>query len=538
MSLLSRLMARFAKLPRAETYDIAVERNLKVPMQDGIMLLANRYSPRKGGSRPTILMRTPYGRGNFDYIARLFAERGFQVLLQACRGTDGSEGEFDAFRQEHLESKPTVEWIKRQDWFNGDLALYGPSYLGYVQWPIAAEAGQELKALVAQMCSPDIRRAIYPGGSLALDIFLRWAVGVGQGSPSIPVAMKIQRRLKRGCDHLPLRDADVVVSGQPARFWRDVVDHQPDDDWWKAQDYWAQVPQVTVPVQLFSGWYDFFLPDVVRLYEELRRAGRQPHLIVGPWAHGSWQVIQHDVREALPWLRAHLLGDRSGLRDLPVHLYVMGANEWLDYADWPPAEYRPQRWHLQSEHRMAPQAPVASEPDRYRYDPANPTPAVGGIGQVTNFGAKDQRKLEARPDVLTYTSVPLNRDLEAIGHAQVELYVRSSLEHTDFFACLCDVDPSGKSINVSSAIFRAHPGHPAPEADGCLKVCFDLWATAYRFRREHRIRLQVSSGAHPLFARNLGTGESLATATTMRIAEQSIYHDPAHPSAVILPVSV
>jgi hypothetical protein len=156
---------------------------------------------------------------------------------------------------------------------------------------------------------------------------------------------------------------------------------------------------------------------------------------------------------------------------------------------------------------------------------------------VTNYGAKDQRKLEARSDVLTYTSAPLNRDLEAIGHVRVELYVRSSLEHTDFFACLCDVAPSGTSINVSSAIVRARPEQPTPEADGCLRVCFDLWPTAHRFRSGHRIRLQVSSGAHPLFARNLGTSEPLATGITMRVAEQSVYHDPAHPSAITLPLS-
>ena len=147
MSLMSRLMARMSKLPRAETYDIVVERDLKIPMPDGVVLLATRYYPRSaGGKLPTILLRIPYGRGGFDYVARLFAERGFQVLLQACRGTDGSEGELDAFRQEHLDSKPTIDWIKQQAWFNGDLALYGSSYMGYVQWPIAAEFNTRIKS--------------------------------------------------------------------------------------------------------------------------------------------------------------------------------------------------------------------------------------------------------------------------------------------------------------------------------------------------------------------------------------------------------
>ena len=303
------------------------------------------------------------------------------------------------------------------------------------------------------MCSPDIRRAIFPGGSLSLEIFLRWAVGVGRGNLSIPNSIRIQRHLKRGSNHLPLREADTVVGGQPVRFWRDLVDHNPDDDWWAAQNYWARVSQVTVPVQLFSGWYDFFLPDVVRLYEALRRSGRQPHLIIGPWAHGSWQLTSYDMREALPWFRGHLLGDPSGLRQQPVRLYVMGVNEWRDYPDWPPAEYHAQRWYLQSEHRLATESPRKSEPDRYRYDPANPTPHVGGIGQVTNYGARDQRKLETRPDVLTYTTTPLDRDLEVIGHVQVELYVRSTWStRISLLACAMSIRRANRSTSAARSV--------------------------------------------------------------------------------------
>lgn len=536
MTLMSRLMARLGSLPPAQTYDVVVDRDLSMRMPDGVCLMASRYSPRHGELRPTILLRTPYGRANFDYVARLFAERGFQVLLQACRGTDGSEGTFDPFRQEAGDGLPTVAWIKQQAWFNGVLALYGPSYLGYAQWSIGPAGDPALKAMVAQMCGPDIRRAIYPGGTLSLDIFLRWALGVGRGNLSPIAAMRIQRNLQRGTDHLPLLEADLAVTGEASAFWSQVVAHAGDDEWWQAQDAWPSVAQVTAPVQLFSGWYDFFAPDVVRLYETLRAAGRTPQLIMGPWAHGSWQLSQHDVREALTWFNANLLGDPSGLRPEPVHLQLLGTDTWQDFPDWPPPGFGPTRWHLQPNGGLALHPAAASAPDQYRYDPADPTPAVGGIGQIRNFGSKDQRKLETRPDVLTYTSAPLDRDLDVIGHVGIELFARSSLQHTDFFACLCDVNPNGHSFNIASGIQRTTPGFPPKQADGSLKLAFELWPTAARFLRGHRIRIQVSSGAHPLFARNLGTSQPLATGTDLRAADQQILHDPEHPSAVLLPI--
>jgi len=151
-------------------------------------------------------------------------------------------------------------------------------------------------------------------------------------------------------------------------------------------------------------------------------------------------------------------------------------------------------------------------------------------------GSKDNRALEARTDVLVYTSAVLDHDLEVIDLVQAELFVKSSLENTDFFVRLCDVHPSGKSFNICDGIRRLRPGRPTPEKDGTIKVDVEMWPMAYRFARGHRIRLQVSSEVHPRFARNLGSGESLATATTLRVADQMVYHDPAYPSAIILPV--
>lgn len=219
-----------------------------------------------------------------------------------------------------------------------------------------------------------------------------------------------------------------------------------------------------------------------------------------------------------------------------MRIFVTGAKEWRSLPDWPPPDAQPQRFYLQPGRGLGRALPGASEPDRYRYDPADPTPALSGPVLTGKSRPTDNRQLEARPDVLTYTSAPLEQDLEVIGPVQADLFARSSLEHTDFFARLCDVDQRGKSLNVCDALLRVCPGHPEPAADGTLHLTIDLWPTAHRFRRGHRLRLQVSSGAHPRYARNTGSGEPLSSATKLIIADQSIYHDPDHPSAIVLSV--
>ena len=543
MTLTSRLMGWMFKLPPAETYDVVVEREIKVPMPDGVNLLADHYYPRGSAKLPTILVRSPYGRGNIWGLvfARFFAERGFQVLVQSCRGTFGSGGEFDAFRNERTDGLATVEWLKKQPWFSGEFATLGPSYLGLVQWAIAADAGPELKAMMTQITSSEFRNSDYIGGSFGLDTSVFWINLMTHQEDSHMAALSAQRsdkKLRPALNHFPLSEVDMVAVGKPVPYFREWLEYHEDNDQWKEVDFSPTVPQVTAPVLQLGGWYDIFLPHTFADYERLRGAGRNPYLTIGPWAHNDLRWMPTAVRESLMWLRAHVLNDRSSLREKPVRLYVMGANEWREYDAWPPAGYADQRWHLQADKGLSPQTPADSDPDHYRYDPADPTPAVGGASLSQNAGPKDNRALEARPDVLCYTSAPLEGDVEVIGAVRAELYVQSSLAHTDFFARLCAVDPSGKSINLCDGILRLRPGCPDPEADGCLKIAINLWPTAYRFQKGHRIRLQVSSGAHPLFVRNPGSGEPLATATTLCVAEQSVYHDPSHPSAIILPVKV
>lgn len=537
MTLLSRLVGRFAKLPPAKTHAVVVERDLKIAMPDGVVLLADRYVPRGSERPPTILVRSPYGRRGFFGLlyGRLFAERGFQVLVQSTRGTFGSGGAFDPYGNEHDDGLATIAWLKQQPWFSGVLATTGPSYLGLVQWAIARDAGADLQAIAIQVSTSNFHDRTYAGGSFGLDNALSWTHMMAfQEKRSFSSQIGARRKLQPLFAHLPLRDLDQLAIGRHS-FFQEWLDHpEADSNYWQRRTFDKALEDIAAPINLVGGWYDIFLPWQVRDYRLLREAGKRPFLTIGPWAHASFGLMAAGVAESLAWFNAHLLGEPSQLRQLPVRIFVTGANEWRDLPDWPPPDARSQRFYLQAAFGLAPHLPEASSPDQYRYDPADPTPALAGPVLMGKSLPTDNRKLEARPDVLTYTSAPLEHDLEVIGPVQAALFVRSSLDHTDFFVRLCDVDQRGTSLNVCDALLRVQPGQPACAADGTLPLTIDLWPTAHRFRRGHRLRLQVSSGAHPRYARNTGSGEPLASATKLLVADQSIYHDPDHPSAIVL----
>ncbi len=544
MTMTSRFFGRALQLPPAQTRNVRVERDLEVPMPDGAVLLADRYAPP--ADKPAlVLVRSPYGRrGPFGLMyGRLLAERGFQVLVQSCRGTFGSGGRLDPFA-ERDDGLATVAWMRRQPWYPGSFGTAGPSYLGLTQWAIVADAGPELKGIAAQITTSDPAATIYQGGAFALETMLRWVDHAAQQERRLTTLRqrRVAARLQPLLAHLPLADLDQLATGRRVSYWQDWLTHdQPADPYWDTRRFSDRLAAVSAPVSLVGGWFDPFLPAMLRDYAELRAAGRphraEPYLLIGPWQHLDQEAIAASVRDSLAWLRAHLLGDTSQLRPAPVRIFVGGVNGWRDLPGWPPPS-QAQRWHLHAGHGLGPQPPAASEPDSYTYNPASPTPSLGGPGEPRNRQAQpDNQTLETRPDVLTYTSQPLDRDLEVIGQATAELFVGSSRAHTDFFARLCDVDQAGRSVNICDGLLRLSPGKPPPGPGGTTRAHIDLWSTAHCFRAGHRLRLQVSSGAHPRYSRNTGTGEPIASATTLAIAHQSVYHDPSHPSAIVLPVS-
>ena len=540
MTLATRAAGWLGHLPPARTHDVVVRRDIAIAMPDGVTLLADRYRTRGDAAQPIILMRSPYGRGNvWGLGASVFAERGYQVLVQSCRGTGGSGGEFDAYRHEAADGLATLAWIERQPWFSGKVAMFGPSYLGIVQWAVATDPPPSLRAMAAPISSARVRAFTYPEGSFSLDSTLTWLTILERQRHGGLDGLRHQRgekkRMARGVATAPLRDADVAVTGAPVPFYQDWVARMDDDAFWAPVEFDRHLATLGVPVSMVTGWYDIFLPAQLADYRALRDAGHDARLTIGPWKHTDPGVAGESVRDALDWFGRQLLEGETAPPRSRVRLFLGGARRWIEVDEWPPPARR-MRWYLQPGGGLRAGQAAASNPDRYRYDPADPTPSVGGSLLARSGGPRDNRTLELRGDVLAYSSDVLVRDLEVIGPITAELHVRSTLDHTDFFVRLCDVEPSGKSVNICDGLTRLTPDAWERGADGTATVEVRLWPAAHVFRRGHRIRVQVSSGAHPRFVRNLGGGEPLATAVTMHVADQEVWHDPGHPSAIVLPV--
>lgn len=545
MSLASAIVARRLHLPRARTRDVVCERDLRIPTDDGAVLLADRWVARdtRRMPQPTVLVRSPYGRRQVLglLLGRLLAERGFQVVLQSVRGTFGSEGEWSPF-EEREDGLDTLRWLREQPWHAGRIGMVGPSYLGLVQWAIAREAGDDLAALAIQVSASQFHGQAHAGGSISLETAASWLVMVGaQERRLAPLQMgRALRRLPALFeDHGPLEDFDMRATGAPVAWYRQALaSPEREDAYWVTRDFAAGVGDVRAPVQLIGGWQDIFLPWMLADHASLVAAGRAPQLIIGPWSHTSPGLTAASLHEGIAWLRAHLFDDPRLLRPGAVRVFVTGersAGGWRELEAWPPPGTGETRRWLGPDGSLHDAVPGASGAHGYRYDPARPTPSLGGPVLLARAPVLDNRPLEERDDVLTFTGPALAAPLEAIGPVRVELFVRTSEPHFDLFARVCDVDVDGVSRNVCDALTRIAPERPAPAADGVRRVAFDLWPTAHRFAAGHRVRLQVSSGAYPRYARNPGTGEPPGGAGELRPVDVEVLHGPEHPSVLVLP---
>jgi uncharacterized protein len=548
MSLLSQILARRMRLPCGRTEDVICERDLLATMDDGEMLLADRWVAADARERPqpTVLVRSPYGRRQFVgmLLGRLLAERGLAVVVQSVRGTFGSGGQFSPF-DERDDGLATLRWIRDQPWHAGPIGMIGPSYMGFVQWAVAGQPSADVAAMSIHVSASQFYDQTYAGGSLSLETLASWMVLIAaQESRLAPVAInRALRSLPGRLAELPLGDLDERATGAPVRWFREAFgDVDREGDYWSARDFSSTVTEVTAAVSFVGGWYDILLPWMLDDFEALQAAGRGPQLLIGPWSHASPEMVGASEREGIAWLRAHLLGDDRLVRDAPVRVMVTGERSgggWRDLPVWPPPDTGERRLHLAPDRGLLDQAPVGESPDgdRYRYDPADPTPSLGGPVLLERSAVVDNAPLEMRHDVLIYTTAPLAQTVEAIGHVSVELWARASEPYFDLFARVCDVDCHAVARNVSDALTSISPGRAQENADGTWRVRWRLWPIGHRFAAGHCIRLQISSGAHPRYARNPGNGDiaAHASADTMRAVEIEILRSAEYPSALVLP---
>ncbi|MGW1148874.1 CocE/NonD family hydrolase [Streptomyces sp. NPDC002454] len=524
------MRASWRGLP-AKRHEVGRQRGLVVSAADGSPLLTDHYFPRAAGDFPTLLVRSPYGRGLpwAPLYGLLFAEQGFHVVLQSCRGTGGSGGSFHLWRNEPLDGLATVSWLREQPWFNGVLGTVGPSYLGYVQWALALDPPPELKAMVVQVGLHDPHAEFHTRGVLNLENALLVGVGMAyqhRGTAALLGAMfRLRRRLRAITTARPLRGAHALVLGDRAPWLDEVMAHpDPEDPYWHGAALTEPMDRLTVPTGLIAGWHDLLLDQSLEQYRRLRRAGCETSLLVGPWTHQSamqqgWPEV---FAETLGWLRAHLLADRSALRPTPVRVHLGGEGAWQDLDDWP-STTTAGSWHPLPGGHLTRLAPTASEPvATFRYDPDDPTPSLGGPLLSLGAGPRDNRTLESRADVLTFTSAPLTEPLDVLGPVSARLVVATDTGHGEVFVRLCDVDLRGRSTNVCDGIARVHaePGSPTT-------VTAPMSSTAHRFPAGHRLRWQISGGAHPRYARGTGDGTPALDATSYTPVHITLYAESA-----------
>jgi len=568
--------------PQAVTVDLDVP----APMRDGTVLRANIYRPAGEGRWPVLLTRLPYGKdlplGSAILDPVQAARRGYVVIVQDTRGCGVSDGDFYPFRTEADDGVDTVAWAAALPYSDGQVGMYGASYFGFTQWAAAVRQPPALKAMVPFITWADaLDGQAARGGAFEFGISASWTLGMGLGQlfrrygqdpPALGAAVaawaaELDALGTTGYASLPLAEFAPLRRPEVAPIFFDGLAAPLD----RAQEPFATTTvlgkhdRVDVPTLNIGGWYDIFLAGTIANYQAMRAQGKPSKLLIGPWTHGNQGnpigertfgfgaqagliALRMDLRGLqLRWFDHWLKGlDTGMLAEAPITLFVMGANVWRNEREWPLARAVETPWYLRAGGVLSPERPGDEPSDRYDYDPADPTPTRGGALLMTPeypAGPYDQRAIEARPDVLTYVSAPLERDTEVTGPITVRLWAVSSAPDTDFVARLTDVSPDGRSFNVTDGIVRARyrglaAGEPPSpiEPGQAYEYVIDLWATSNVFLAGHRIGFQVTSSCFPRWDRNPNTGHPIGVDAELRVAHQEILHDRQHPSHVMLPL--
>jgi putative CocE/NonD family hydrolase len=561
---------------RAQSDSVVVEHDVPAKMRDGVTLKADIYRPRADGKYPVLLQRTPYDKNNSRLFGMKSAARGYVVVVQDVRGRFTSEGEWYPFRHEAQDGYDTVEWAAALPASNGEVGMFGGSYVGATQMLAAIASPPHLSGIAPGVTASNYHENwTYQGGAFEQWFSQSWSSELAENTLARSVAKETNPLNWK--DTLPLANYPLLAPPDPkslAPYYRDWLAHPSYDDYWKAVSLEESYSHIQVPILHIAAWYDIFLGGSLRNYILLKnRAGSEParngqHLVVEVGGHAGdsnqRRIGEVDFGPAAPydneerllqWYDYLLKGQANEFAGKkPVRIFVMGKNEWRDEEDWPLARSKTARFFLHStgkangsagDGQLSTQAPVTEPNDSYVYDPANPVPTIGGPLCCDSAhlapGPRDQRMVEERSDLLVYTTPAFTQDTEVTGPVSLDLFASTSAKDSDFTAKLVDLWPNGFAQNLTEGILRlryrnsmerpelAKPGE-------VYHLMLDLWATSNVFLAGHRLRLEISSSNFPRFDRNLNTGEDQAISTKMLPATNTIYHDKEHPSALVLPI--
>lgn len=576
--------------------NLSIEKNIQVAMRDGITLATDVYRPVGDQALPVVMLRLPYNKENpvllflAGDILRV-AQAGYAVVVQDCRGTYASGGDFDPYFQEARDGADAIAWAAAQSWCSGVVGTMGASYYGATQWLAAGEQPPALRAMAPFITTDQYYdRWTYQGGAFQLGFMLQWAAStfavgevvrrLGQGRAGMAefgTAVAAADGVAAAYEHLPLNDVAALEDLAPYYF--DWLAHPSYDDYWRAAAPREHYEKITAPALNFGGWYDLFLGGTLANYTGMKVRGgsaaarAHQQLVIGPWVHGynggvypersfglmAMDAVADVTAMQIRWFDHWLKGEANGVTDAkPVKLFIMGLDAWREEDDWPLPDTHFEKWYLHSDGRansaagdgaLTTVAPGDESADTYLYDPRDPVRTCGGatflpgLFVAANAGPRDQQQIEARGDVLCYTSAVLMQDVEVTGPVTLTLFVSSSAVDTDFTGKLVDVHADGRAMILTDGILRARyrESLSAPklmQPGTVYELEIDMVATANVFRAGHRIRLEVSSSNFPRFDRNTNSGGVIANETQADfvVATNRVWHDGSRPSHLLLPV--
>ncbi len=562
----------------ADQSSVLYERNVPVKMRDGVTLRADIFRPKADGKFPVLLQRTPYDKNNGVEMGLAGAARGYGVIFQDVRGRYTSEGEWYTFKHESDDGYDTIEWAAALPYSDGRVGMFGGSYVGATQMLAAIAHPPHLAGICPVVTASNYHENwTYQGGAFEQWFNESWTSGLAQDTMNRVV--HDQSNATKGMWQLPLTSfplfnfppatgADSSTAAL-APYFLDWLAHPTYDDYWKKVSIEEHFADINVPALHIPAWYDIFQDGSLKNYVGIKTKGgeaarKNQHLlmIIGGHAGNGQKVGEvdfgaeapfHEKEVTLDWYDFLFKGVKNEFAGKPVKIFVMGTNQWREEDDWPLARARNTKYFLHSAGKanslrgdgtLSTTAPKAESSDQYVYDPANPAPTTGGplcCDARRLGGPVDQRAVEARDDVLVFSTPAMTQDTEVTGPVSLELYVKSSAVDTDFTAKLVDVWPNGFAQNLTEGILRARYRNSNEKAEWLnsrevYKLNLNVWSTSNVFKKGHVLRLEISSSNFPRFDRNMNTGEPAATSQRFVPATNVIYHDAEHPSALVLPI--
>ena len=521
-------------------YQVIELTNQYMDVRDGTRLAYNLYLPMAPWPFPCLLIMEGYGKDGIiasKANAQDFASRGYAVVQADNRGEGASQGYWDPFSEQQQEDGyDLVEWEAQQPWCNGRVGTFGTSYMAIVQFLMAKHLPPHLVAMIPVQGWGDAYQQYYHGGWRAVADGTLWALGIEQPLQLTPPSDGDTQTWQ---DHL----VDQPTATRLINEWHD---HPNSDGFWAerstlAADH-AAMARAGIAILFQTGWNDLFPYTETKAYREFAAAGGRRKLVIGPWNHGG--ESNPDVEPytfqtyRVLWFDRWLKGVNNGVDKEPkALLYIPGANQWRFEKEWPIPDTKYAKFYLRADRSgsapsvndgsLSAHAPAAETPDVYVYDP---TEVAGGPSQLFAGGEQspaDQRIDETRS--LTWTTPPLSSPTEVTGPITFTFWAASTAADTNFCARLVDVAPDGSATQITRGWLNTphypDPAHPQPLAPGeTYQFSMEIWPTSHVFEAGHRIRLDLSGADVPLMEVNPNP------------AIDTIYHDAAHPSYVVLPI--